>query len=405
MKHASLFSGIGGFDLAAEWMGWENIFHCEWNEFGQKILNHYWPNAESFNDITKTDFRKYANKIDILTGGFPCQGFSVAGLRKGTEDHRFLWPEMRRAYQESKPTWVVCENVTGLLTMEDEREVSKDVFFKVENSQVVRLQEVDLYNAIYTRQAKMLIESICQDFEKDGYEVQPFTIPAASIEAPHKRDRVWLVAYSNSSTKRPSGESRKTKRNGGKNNDEQKSGRQSTEQYIGSSDVQRITSNPNNKECNWRGCSGEQQGQEGQKVQRSITRLCEKRTITNTPFRRWDDFSNKTSSGQKNTRSFRICNCKYDASNANSIGLRGKTNRTRKTRQPNKKSEENDWENFPTQSPICSGNDGLSSRLDGITFPKWRIESIKGYGNAVVPQVVYEIFKVIDTLENELNNT
>ena len=71
MKHGSLFSGIGGFDLAAQWAGWENIFHCEWNPFGQKILHHYWPEAESFNDITKTDFTKYANKIDILTGGFP----------------------------------------------------------------------------------------------------------------------------------------------------------------------------------------------------------------------------------------------------------------------------------------------------------------------------------------------
>jgi DNA (cytosine-5)-methyltransferase 1 len=79
MTHGSLFSGIGGFDLAAEWMGWENKFHCEWNEFGQKVLKYYWPNSESFSDITKTDFTKYANKIDILTGGFPCQPYSQAG--------------------------------------------------------------------------------------------------------------------------------------------------------------------------------------------------------------------------------------------------------------------------------------------------------------------------------------
>ena len=73
MLHISTFSGIGGFDLAAEWMGWENVFHCEWNKFGQKILKHYWPNAESFEDIKKTDFTKYEKKIDVLTGGFPCQ--------------------------------------------------------------------------------------------------------------------------------------------------------------------------------------------------------------------------------------------------------------------------------------------------------------------------------------------
>ena len=115
MKHGSLFSGIGGFDLAAQWMGWENVFHCEWNPFGQKILKHYWPKAESFNDITKSDFTKYANTIDILTGGFPCQPYSSAGQRKGKEDERHLWPHMLRAIQEISPRYIVGENVRGLL--------------------------------------------------------------------------------------------------------------------------------------------------------------------------------------------------------------------------------------------------------------------------------------------------
>lgn len=116
IKHGSLFSGIGGFDLAAEWMGWENIFHCEWNEFGQKVLKHYWPNAESFTDITKTDFTKYANKIDILTGGFPCQPYSTAGKRLGKADERHLWPQMLRAIREVQPHWVVGENVSGIVS-------------------------------------------------------------------------------------------------------------------------------------------------------------------------------------------------------------------------------------------------------------------------------------------------
>ena len=107
MRHGSLFSGIGGFDLAAEWMGWENVFHCEWNEFGQKVLHHYWPNVETFTDITKSDFTKYANKIDILTGGFPCQPYSQAGKRQGKEDARHLWPEMLRAIREIKPKYIV----------------------------------------------------------------------------------------------------------------------------------------------------------------------------------------------------------------------------------------------------------------------------------------------------------
>ena len=96
MTHGSLFSGIGGFDLASEWMGWENVFHCEWNPFGQKVLKYYWPNAKSYHDITKTDFTIHRGNIDIITGGFPCQPYSQAGKRLGKDDERHLWPEMLR---------------------------------------------------------------------------------------------------------------------------------------------------------------------------------------------------------------------------------------------------------------------------------------------------------------------
>lgn len=115
MRHGSLFSGIGGFDLAAEWMGWENVFHCELNPFGRRILNYYWPESESYEDITKTDFSKYRGTIDILTGGFPCQPYSTAGKRLGKEDDRHLWPEMLRVIEEIQPRWVIGENVYGLL--------------------------------------------------------------------------------------------------------------------------------------------------------------------------------------------------------------------------------------------------------------------------------------------------
>jgi hypothetical protein len=115
MNHGSLFSGIGGFDLAAEWAGWNNIFHCEWNPFGQRVLKHHFPKSISYNDITKTDFTIHKGAIDILSGGFPCQPYSMAGLRKGKEDERHLWPEMLRAIREIQPSWVVGENVSGLI--------------------------------------------------------------------------------------------------------------------------------------------------------------------------------------------------------------------------------------------------------------------------------------------------
>ena len=160
MRHGSLFSGIGGFDLAAEWMGWENVFHCEWMEFPRKVLDYHFPNADSHIDICKTDFRKYANTIDVLTGGFPCQPFSLAGKRKSTNDERYLWGEMLRAIQEIKPKFVIAENVFGITNID----------------------------------GGLVFQQVCLDLENEGYEVQPFIIPACAKNAPHRRDRCWFVA-------------------------------------------------------------------------------------------------------------------------------------------------------------------------------------------------------------------
>lgn len=161
MTHASLFSGIGGFDLAAEWLGWDNVFNCEIDEFCTRVLNYHFPNATHYGDITSTDFTIHRGEIDILTGGFPCQPFSLAGARRGTEDDRFLWPQMYRAICEIFPRWVVAENVRGILT----------------------------------QQGGVVFERVCSDLENAGYECQAFLIPACSVGAPHRRERVWFVAH------------------------------------------------------------------------------------------------------------------------------------------------------------------------------------------------------------------
>jgi len=113
--HGSLFSGIGGFDLAASWLNWENVFQCEIDPFCRAVLKKHFPETLRYEDIKKTDFRTHRGTIDVLSGGFPCQPFSVAGQRKGTEDDRNLWPEMLRAIREIQPSWVVGENVHGLI--------------------------------------------------------------------------------------------------------------------------------------------------------------------------------------------------------------------------------------------------------------------------------------------------
>lgn len=164
MKHASLFSGIGGFDLAASWMGWENVMQCEIDPFCQKILRKHFPHTTLYDDIKKLDGAAWKGKIDILTGGFPCQPFSNAGRRRGTDDNRFLWPEMLRVIREIHPTWIVAENVPGILTIND----------------------------------GLVFERVCSEMENEGYEVQPIIIPACAAGAPHRRDRIWFIANAKS---------------------------------------------------------------------------------------------------------------------------------------------------------------------------------------------------------------
>lgn len=161
MTHASLFSGIGGFDLAAEWAGWTNAFNCEIDPFCRKILKYHFPDAEQYGDIRTTDFTIWRDRIDVLTGGFPCQPFSLAGKRKGTEDDRYLWPEMLRVIRAVRPRWVVGENVFGIVNWSE----------------------------------GMVFDKVCSDLEAAGYEVQPYIIPACGVGAPHRRDRCWFVAH------------------------------------------------------------------------------------------------------------------------------------------------------------------------------------------------------------------
>jgi DNA (cytosine-5)-methyltransferase 1 len=323
MRHGSLFSGIGGFDLAAEWMGWENKFHCEWNPFGQKVLHHYFPNAEQFTDITKTDFTKYANKIDILTGGFPCQPYSSAGKRLGKEDERHLWPEMLRAIREIQPRWVVGENVLGLVNW------SRGLVF----------------------------HEVQADLEAEGYEVQPYVLPAVSVNAPHRRDRVWFVAYSNSNGFNQCNSDNEVNTS---------QGRVNALGYINKSNGNGITSNSL--------CIRIGESSEGRQSEQFNQNGIKGRDVANTTHIRQEY---ALENGELERRRFR------------------------------QSHQRNAWDSFPSVSPIRTGDDGISDRLDGITFPKWRNESIKAGGNAIVPQVVYQIFKTIEQYEiiNNQHNT
>ena len=359
MTHGSLFSGIGGFDLAAEWMGWENVFHCEWNEFGQKVLHHYWPKAIQYNDITKTDFTIHRGKIDILTGGFPCQPYSMAGKRKGKEDERHLWPEMLRAIREIQPRWVVGENVLGLVNWS----------------------------------GGLVFHEVQADLEAAGYEVWPYVLPAASVGAPHRRDRVWFVAYaSGNGYDAECGQANNTI---GQNNKQSRTQRKRTIEGFSN---EWPTPNPHSNGLNERNSNDEEQPSEGgEYALGNADTGNEYGDVADTEGERTREL--KSESSRRQNRRFDNNGETWDVADTNGIRLRGESNGIGKSRFTNKAGEIGNWQNFPTQSPICSRNDGLSSQLDNITFSKWRNESIKAAGNAIVPQVVLQIFKAIQQYE------
>ena len=355
MKLISLFSGIGGFELAAEWAGWQNVVSCEINPFGRQVLNYYWPNAYHHDDIKTLTFEKIDYELKqrfgenwnaddiILTGGFPCQPYSAAGKRLGKEDERHLWPEMLRVIREVQPKWVVGENVLGLVNWS----------------------------------GGLVFEEVQADLESEGYEVQPYVLPAASVNAPHKRDRVWFVAYAMHNRNRQPKES-KGEYGDGVVTKESSSGSQHTKQPNKFGDN---GATPHPGELRLELSPTPRTLGEGQE---EICRKGNKPSLQPTANGKVEPIADTSIQGLQRGEKHR------------SVGSVRQNCNQQPTRfiQPN-------WDNFPTQPPIRSRNDGVSPELVGITVSKHRNESIKAYGNAIVPQVVYQIFKAINKYQTK----
>jgi DNA (cytosine-5)-methyltransferase 1 len=284
MKSIELFAGIGGITLAAEWAGIETVAFCEREPFCQKVLNKNWPNVPVFDDICTLSRKTLEEKgviekggtIDVISGGFPCQPYSIAGKREGKEDDRDLWPEMFRIIKELKPTWVVGENVANFANMELDRTLF--------------------------------------DLESIGYEWRTFILPAMAVGANHRRDRIFIVAYSDS-----------------KRLEEHHATTESKEK--------RFSIGRNSKKilCN---ANSESKSQENQTV--------------------------STIGGKRET---------WEGSPREYRGTPSGSH----------------WEN--DQPAVCRMDDGVSKRLD-----KGRLKAL---GNAVVPQQIYPIFKLIADLSKQ----
>ncbi|WP_431293365.1 DNA cytosine methyltransferase [Pedobacter sp. P26] len=341
LKHGSLFSGIGGFDIAASWVGWQNVFSCEKHPFCRQLLQYYWPNTAHYDDIFQFNAAQYRGCIDIISGGFPCQPFSQSGRRKGTEDDRYLFPQTIRIIKEARPKWIVLENVSGMFSILEPGSLSKmeikavelfcEDYDQIPSRTIIRLQRRVIASIISEiRTAGYLLPEL-----KDGTPVI-LCVPAAGVGAPHTRDRVWFVAHSNS---------------------------------LG--DDLHEGNDPNGKGGDATEITPEQKGKRGANFADGFSSLPYGHGFIET----WSENSARIASffpGQ---------------------GAPG-TSQTRGFGIP-------DWKGWPTQSAFCGGDDGIPSILDGITFPKWREESIRAYGNAIVPQVALDIFRTIDSISAE----
>ncbi len=367
MQIIDTFSGIGGFSLAGEWIGWETILFCEIDPFCRKVLKKHWPDVYLHGDI-KTLNREIiqektnwdATETTIIVGGFPCQPFSHAGKRKGSDDNRYLWPEYYRVIQELRPTYIVGENVAGLVTMENGTLFEKWIFIGMESKNYLRrIYSRHLYR---TRQTFVLNE-ICNDLERENYTVESFIIPACGVGAWHRRDRIWIIAYSEL----------------------------------------------------FRGARIRQHDREDLPRRGTEKRNIKENDVPNTTNSRIEEMRKRENQANEQSRN-------KDVPNTNSQGL--------PSLRQQKGLQETEGEARPSiergsllgkewigswwkPEPDVGGMvDGISPELDGYwdrepevprvsTGAKDRVNKLKALGNAVVPQIPYEIFLAIQKIEDE----
>jgi len=379
IKHLDLFSGIGGFALAIdEVFGDSEHIFCEIDEFCQAVLKKRFERSIIYGDIrqlnsnahwgrlqkprtelkakgdrqlskvasdpasresrlTKTrDWREDTcggskKRIDILTGGFPCQPFSAAGKRRGTSDNRYLWPEMFRVIKDFKPTWVVAENVRGLLNIE----------------------------------GGMVFEQVLSDLEAANYEVQAFVIPACAVNAPHRRDRVWIVAHA-----------------GCEHGERSTFGREPEREVLGEEDAS-LSKRPDSD------ARKEPIGDTASVRRNDGKRNRQRGHIQNTTIRK-----NEKNKQERDRRLAGVSKRDSNAPDTESARLKSRLNRQRQKQFWGSGAGQN-W--FEIATELCGVDDGLPAELDGFKLTKagHRVERLKALGNAIVPQVAIEIFKGI----------
>ena len=323
MKVLDLFSGIGGFSLGLEWAGMSTVAMCEKDPYCRKILAKHWPDLTIHDDIRNLDGKRYAESIDLVCGGFPCQPFSVAGKRKGTNDDRHLWPEMLRVIKESRPRWVIGENVFGFINM--------------------------------------ALDDVQADLEREHYEVRKFVLPAVAVDAKHRRDRIFVVAYSNS----PAVWDRTKRQEIGR--DHLQAGRQTVTPNDGT--AQSLANSDSHER--WRESSSESQGRQS-----------------------WMEHGSRSSRLNERQPNEDVANTQSERVQGLWSGREQEPHAHERQELPMCESQRPRPAYWEAEPRICRVVDGVPNRVDRI----------KGLGNAVVPQLIQTIGELVLAADKEMRS-
>ena len=353
MKHKllDLFSGIGGFSLGAEANGIPTVAFVEKDPFCQKVLRKHWSNTPIISDIRTVKGEDYeTDGVTIVSGGFPCQPFSQAGKRKGTDDDRYLWDETLRVVTETKPRWFIGENVDGLVNIQD----------------------------------GMVLRSVQDDLEKEGFKVQCLVIPASGIGAWHQRKRVWIIGenVSNTNDSRDRTSEHGTERQGNKTDDQRRQGQSQSKPSRHSQDVSNTIGELSD------GCSGTTRHSES-----------ELKGMVSDEAKNWNKVWSKTERCDQQTGS------RGNVSDTTVKGLERHGSQSSDLQESKERQVSSDrgsqgqhtW--WQTESKLRGVPHGISYELD-----KDRANRIKALGNSIVPQIAYQLFKSIVTVTKEDNH-
>ena len=360
LKTLDLFSGIGGFTIGLERAGFKTVAFCEIDKYCRLVLKKHWKDIKIYDDVRKITRQQHEQDgrelPEIITGGFPCQPFSVAGRQKGTGDNRYLWPEMFRVIKEFKPRWIIAENVRGIINI----------------------------------QHGMVFERVHTDLESQGYETQTFIIPAAGVGAPHRRDRVWIVGYSEHNGSPSATQSRITSTTSDNNTQGKDTARKSpgaggsndSEVMANSRRIIRGQQSTRNKESIGSGTSQETKwSADSDSVARSGKRekiMADSSSIQSDGRGRSNDSIKEQGQKQAGGTSGSVAN-----TNSERGRLRNNQRQNAKDVRKSSQGQRNGWWDIePDVGRVADGVQG-------------RIYRLKGLGNAIVPQIAEEIGKAI----------